>query len=368
MNNSFVAVDNLNSVAFDCYSLVKFNYAGNDYLIYYSFFNESSCNIFLSKLILSDNGKYYIDKLNVFNDFGLRNKLFDIAKEIVIDIPSLYSNDNSNNFENVLMSYSDEKGFVFSKDIPQLEEQNFYNDLIASSRADFVNYVRSIYSYFLPKINVKSSTSLSSDDSVWSIPLSGESEYTSNGINNDYNVLPEISDSSRKINDLGNLQSILVSNNTSFSDNNNNNSFVDNNNVNFSNNNNNNNSLSTNNYDALNNYKIVLPTDFQSTDNNSFNQFNNNSNFNNNLNYNYDNFNNNYLGVTSYSNQFDNYSYNDNSSSSGGTPLNQQQAPVIKTLKKNAGYASNKYIVIGTVSLILAAIIVFASVILVRNL
>ena len=65
MNKSFIVFDKLNSVAFECHTLVSFNFENSDYLVYYLLKSNSKCGIFISKLVKEKEGQY---------------SLFDISK------------------------------------------------------------------------------------------------------------------------------------------------------------------------------------------------------------------------------------------------------------------------------------------------
>ena len=336
MNINFVVVDNLNSVAFDCYSLVKFNFNNYNYLLYYLLDNNSKCNVFVSKLLQDSNGMYYISDISDAE----KEKLEPVSKNIFAILPNSYSKGiDINKFIN---DFSFENNIIFSKEIPALNEQGLCsNSNLANSYLEYCNFVRSFYDTILP--NVIISPSISS--SVWNIPSSDVNETVSL---NDYKLLNGNGDVDIKTEnqslDLKDNNSIIPGvsvSNTSFD-----------------------NSSTTSN-SVIDNYKIMNPLDFQPSNNTtlgnnytSYNGYSNTSNTNDNS-----NFGNVFSKDFNVPYQYNNYQ---DSSSGGGNQVIQSNKT--KVLKKNAGFASNGYVIIGSICLILSAIIVAIAIILVKNL
>lgn len=84
MNNSFILKDKNNNLEKTANVIVKFNYDEKDYLVYSIDENDQNCQIFVSRLILNSEGKYFID--NVMPEE--KNKLSNIVYNIVILTPT----------------------------------------------------------------------------------------------------------------------------------------------------------------------------------------------------------------------------------------------------------------------------------------
>ena len=321
MNRSFFVVDKLNSVAFYCYSLVRVYFENSDYLMYYSPVNDLKCRIFTSKLIKNSDGNYVI--VDISNDEKL--KLSSVSQSIFVDLPKLYSDNVDIN--KLINDFCFNNHIVFSNESFNLNEQFFCsNSYLADSYLDYCNYVREFYVNILSRVVI----SPVKPSLVWNIPknisdikgidlpdninvldntvvTSGDVDAINFGINN-------------QIIGLGNVDKIIP--------------------VAFENSN------YVLNQDSIKNstnidYSFMKPFDFQISSDVSVN----NSGFN------YSNINN------GYNNQ-------------DSVPVDRQQqiqSNKVKVLKK-AGFASNSYIIIGTVCLILAAFILEISIILVKNL
>ena len=280
MNNDkeFVIVDRLNSVAFQCFPLVRFRFNNIDYLVYYFYESVNVCKVFTSRIIYNGNNKYSL--CNISNDEKI--KIRDIISAIIVDFPSSYSkNLDINKFVN---DFTVGINIFFSKDIPNLEEQSLYsNSFFANSSSDYINYTKSFYNYIMSNVDFSNKGSL-----IWSIPLS-EQGVSINRFDDQTEPNP-----SNIIHDK---------------------------------------------YNQMDNLNVIIP--ISGCDNLSSTEILSiNNNFNNNI-YTSDDFGFNYVPVNQESSSIDN--------------------------KKNAGFASNGYIIIGTICLILSSIVVATAIIIIKN-
>ena len=299
MEKSFVVIDKVNSVAFQCYSLFGFVYKNNDYLAYSLSLKEGLCKIFCSR-IFSNNGKYSIADIDSME----KNGIYDIVYNLFVKFPASYS--KSGDYQIALDNYLNENDINLINNNFDLGEQNlFSNSVFANSTEDYTYFVKSFYDLFLS--NSFSSTFNSFDATT-----------------------PYSSPSSDLFNDSNGLNSYNADTNYTSS-----NSFA-NSNFGFDAN-----SVS----DSSSRFNFVLS---ENTAVNNFEPTTNSFTFNDNFNAQYD------LNIL-----------DQDSSSSGGPSLASNKT---KVLKKSAGFASNSYVIIGTICLIVAAIIVGIAIFIVKNL
>lgn len=235
-----------------------------------------------------------------------KNGIYDIVYNLFVIFPASYS--KSGDYQIALNSYLNENNIHLINNNFDLGEQYlFSNSVFANSTEDYTYFVKSFYDLFMA--NSFSSTYNSSVGSLpYSLYSSGSIMFNnSNGLNS-YNADTNYTSSNSFANSNFGFDANSVSDSSSRFN------FV----------------LSEN--TAVNN---VEPT----TNSYAFN----------------DNFN----------AQYDLNILDQDSSSSGGPSLASNK---IKILKKSAGFASNSYIIIGTLCLILAAIVVAISIIIVKSL
>ena len=122
MNKSLVLFDRNNNVQKKANIIVKFNFEEKDYLVYSIEENEQNDQIFVSKIILNSEGKYFIDNVLLEE----KNKLNNIVYNIVILLPSEVQKGIS--FD-ILSKNLDEKfGVKLSFDIPQFTLQEYFSN------------------------------------------------------------------------------------------------------------------------------------------------------------------------------------------------------------------------------------------------
>lgn len=122
MNKSFVLLDKNNNLQKNATVIVKFSLEGRDYLVYSVDENEQNSQIFVSKLILNSEGKYFID--NILPDE--KGKLNNIVYNIVILVPTDAQKGAS--FEVLSNGLMEKFSVKLSLDIPSLDVQEYYSN------------------------------------------------------------------------------------------------------------------------------------------------------------------------------------------------------------------------------------------------
>lgn len=122
MNKSFILLDKNSNLQKNATSIVKFNFEEKDYLVYSVDENEQNCQIFVSRLILNSEGKYFLDNLMSEE----KNKLNNIVYNIVILLPSEVQKDST--FENSTNNLRDKFFVELSSELPELNSQEYYSN------------------------------------------------------------------------------------------------------------------------------------------------------------------------------------------------------------------------------------------------
>lgn len=120
MNNKFML--NANGIRKDAEIIVKFNLEGKDYLIYCTAENENSKQVFVSKLTLNSEGKYFIDDIALEE----KGKLSGIVYNIVILTPNEAK--NGKDVKALIDKLANENKVTLSIEMPILNEQNYYSN------------------------------------------------------------------------------------------------------------------------------------------------------------------------------------------------------------------------------------------------
>ena len=133
MNKNFVLMDKTNNTQRNATAVIKFNYENNDYLIYSIDENEVNKQIFVSKLILNSEGKSFID--NILPEE--KNKLSNVVYNIIILTPSNFKKGALAN--NLLKDIKEKLMVNLSLEIPELGSQEYFaNCSIAITSKEFV--------------------------------------------------------------------------------------------------------------------------------------------------------------------------------------------------------------------------------------
>ena len=122
MNKSFILFDKTNNLEKNAVVVVKFNLGGIDYLVYSIDENEQNSQIFVSKLIMNSEGKYFIDNIQADE----KGKLNNVVYNIVILVPN--EAQKGNTFDSLSKDLLDKFSVKLSYDMPSLELQEYYRN------------------------------------------------------------------------------------------------------------------------------------------------------------------------------------------------------------------------------------------------
>lgn len=161
MNTNFMLLDKNNNLQKQATTLIKFNYEEKDYLIYSIDENEQNKQIFVSRIILNSEGKYFIEDITLED----KNKLNNIVYNIIIMLPSDYNKGGVP--INLINDFSKKYAVTLSKQIPDLEEQEYFSNCsVAITSSTLVNNATNFYFNYLDS---EEGTSLSIP--TWTIPV-----------------------------------------------------------------------------------------------------------------------------------------------------------------------------------------------------
>jgi len=162
MNKSFVLLDKNNNLQKNATVIVKFSLEGKDYLVYSVDENEQNSQIFVSKLILNSEGKYFIDNI-LPDEKGILN---NIVYNIVILVPS--DAQKGTLFEVLSNSLMEKFSVKLSLDIPSLDMQEYYSNCsVAITSKILVNAAIKLYKENLVVIP----TDVVSSVPTWTAPV-----------------------------------------------------------------------------------------------------------------------------------------------------------------------------------------------------
>lgn len=177
MNKNFILLNKSNNLQLNANVVVKFSFEGKEYLVYSIEENEKNNQIFVSKLVLNSEGKWFIDDILLEE----KNKLNNIVYTIVILNPTEFQKGVS--FESLTNNLFDKFSVKISCDFPDLDIQNYYsNSSIAITSKLLVDTAIKFYSDNLKKedtINVPTWTAPSEVTS----PVPASVDISSNNMN-----------------------------------------------------------------------------------------------------------------------------------------------------------------------------------------
>ena len=122
MNKKIIVQDKNNNIQKEADTIIKFNFENKDYLIYSIEENEENRQIFVSKLILNSEGKYFID--NILPEE--KGKLNNIVYNIVILTPTEAKKGIDG--LSLINGLTDKFSVKLSTEIPELGEQEYYSN------------------------------------------------------------------------------------------------------------------------------------------------------------------------------------------------------------------------------------------------
>lgn len=122
MNNSFILFDKNNNIEKKAQLIVKFDFNGNNYLVYSIEENEQNSQILVSKLVLNSEGNYFIDDISAEE----KVKLSNIVYNIIILIPS--DVEKGNNFQILVNNLFSKFSVKLLSGLPSLSNQEYYSN------------------------------------------------------------------------------------------------------------------------------------------------------------------------------------------------------------------------------------------------
>jgi len=162
MNKSFVLLDKVNNLQKGATSIVKFNFEGKDYLVYSLEENEQNSQIFVSRLVLNSEGKYFID--NILPEE--KGKLNNIVYNIVILIPSEVQKGGT--FDALTANLYDKFSVKLVSDLPEMDSQEYYNNCSVAITSKLL--VEAAVKFYSENLNNKVE-SVVSEIPTWTAPV-----------------------------------------------------------------------------------------------------------------------------------------------------------------------------------------------------
>lgn len=190
MNKNFILMDKTNNIQKNAIEVIKFNYENNDYLIYSIDENEVNKQIFVSKLILNSEGKSFID--NILPEE--KNKLSNVVYNIIILTPSNFKKGALAN--NLLKDIKEKLMVNLSLELPDLGSQEYFaNCSIAITNKEFVEDAIKFYN---DNLNVEKVQEPIQATPTWTIPTEESVAINEPSINqepmqNNINISPILS-------------------------------------------------------------------------------------------------------------------------------------------------------------------------------
>lgn len=159
MNNKFIL--NANGVKKEAEFIVKFNFENKDYLIYCTDENESNKQVFVSKLTLNTEGKYFVDDITPEE----KTKLNGVVYNIVILTP----NEAKKGLEakTLIDKLTNDNKLTLSVEMPLLNEQTYYSN--CSIAITSKSLVEEAINFFKTNLVVKVETPVQ-EVPTWSVP------------------------------------------------------------------------------------------------------------------------------------------------------------------------------------------------------
>ena len=182
MNDKFVLTNN--GVKKDAEIVVKFTLENRDYLIYCIDENESNKQVFVSRLTLNTEGKYFIDDITLEE----KNKLSNVVYNIVILTP----NEAKKGIEAKLLidKLTNEFKLQLSGDKPLLNEQNYYSNCSIAITSKLL--VEEAINFFKTNLTSKAEEQKSNNEvPTWSLPMDSIVENKAEPINIIGNTMSE---------------------------------------------------------------------------------------------------------------------------------------------------------------------------------
>lgn len=180
MNDKFVLTNN--GVKKDAEIVVKFTLENRDYLIYCVDENESNKQVFVSRLTLNTEGKYFIDDITLEE----KNKLSNVVYNIVILTPNeakkAIEAKKGIEAKSLIDKLTNEFKLQLSGDKPLLNEQNYYSNCSIAITSKLL--VEEAINFFKANLTSKSEEQkLNNEVPTWSLPIDSAVENNTAPIN-----------------------------------------------------------------------------------------------------------------------------------------------------------------------------------------
>lgn len=159
MNNKFIL--NANGTKKEAEFIIKFNLENKDYLIYCTEENENNKQVFVSKLTLNTEGKYFVDDITTEE----KNKLNGVVYNIVILTPNEAK--KGLDAKSLIDKLTMDNKLTLSVEMPLLNEQTYYSN--CSIAITSKQLVEEAIDFFKTNLVVKVETPVQ-EVLTWSIP------------------------------------------------------------------------------------------------------------------------------------------------------------------------------------------------------
>lgn len=161
MNKNFIVTDKTNNLQKNATAIIKFNFENKDYLVYSIDENDVNKQIFVSKLIINSEGNLFID--NILPEE--KNKLSNIVYNLVILTPSNFKKGASP--VELIKDIKEKLMVTPSLEIKELGNQEYYaNCSIAITNKEFVEDAIKFYN---DNLNVEKTVE-APQTPTWTIP------------------------------------------------------------------------------------------------------------------------------------------------------------------------------------------------------
>ncbi len=167
MNTNFNVLDKVNNTEKKASAIVRFKSEDKEYLIYSIDENEQNRQILVSRLIKNSEGKNYIE--NITDEE--KSKLNNIVYNIVILLPSEFQ--KGADAKTIISDFSTKYSVTLTKDNLDLLEQEYYSNCsIAITNSELVNTALNFYQQYLENSEVQVNNSIP----TWTMPTEDNSK------------------------------------------------------------------------------------------------------------------------------------------------------------------------------------------------
>lgn len=152
MNKSFVLLDKNNNLQKNATAVVKFNLDGRDYLVYSVEENEQNSQIFVSRLVLNSEGKYFIDNILPEEKGKLNNVVYNIVILVPTDVQK------GTNFDVLVNNLLEKFSVKLVSGLPVMDSQEYYSNCSVAITSKVL--VEAAVKLYDEKLNVKEEESV----------------------------------------------------------------------------------------------------------------------------------------------------------------------------------------------------------------